>query len=149
MKKLLFILPLFLIFACGGKKKITNPAPNPTPANPLLGTWTGNLNLTFPGPHLTQDVMNLTVTGGTVALKLSDDPYPAYLQSAVDPDIIFIADLLGYVIHFTGERTNDIILGSATIPALSATGTWVVTKPGVILKAPAPSVHKSLRSLLK
>jgi len=149
VKRLLFILPIFLILACGGKKKVTNPAPNPAPANPLHGAWTGNLNLTFPGPHLTQDVINLTVTGSTVTLKLSDDPYPAYLQSAVDPDLIFVADLLGYVIHFTGERTNDIILGSASIPALNATGTWVVTKPGVILKVPPPSEHKSLRSLLK
>lgn len=149
MKRLLIILPLCLIFACGGKKKVVNPAPSPAPVNPLLGTWTGNLNLVFPGPISTQDAMTLTVSKSAVTLNLSGDTYPAYLQSVVDPDIIFVADLLGYVIRFTGERSNDIILGSATVTALNGTGTWVVTKPDVILKGLPLSEHTFRQFLLK
>lgn len=126
MKKLLIVLPILFLLACGGKK-VTKPGSNPAPANLLFGTWNGTLNMTFPN-SITQDPMVLTVANGSVSLKLSNALYSATLQSAVDPNIVFTADLLGFVGNFSGQRANNIINGTATIPALSANGTWSVIK---------------------
>jgi len=126
MKRLLILLPLLLLLSCG-KKKVTNPAPNPAPANLLLGTWNGTLNMVFT-TRITQDAMVITVANGSVSLKLSGDSYAATLQSAIDPNITFTADIFGFVENFSGKRTNNIINGTATLPALNGNGTWSVTK---------------------
>lgn len=150
MKKLLILLPIFLMLACTKKQSTqpaigTTPPPPPVVINLLKGGWKGTLTMDFDGlASLTNDSIHLSIFADSLILRIwgqnHDERYKVDSLKMTDPNISFQKRIAAFqispgniflanvIVRFAATRFGDLMGGSAISAAISGplkgTGGW-------------------------